>query len=339
MPRWSTALQTDRGQPAAGALHGARGADRQARSRTSSACRRSGVPLHPGRAELDGLCPATTRPLPAHSRTTSPGRWPHSAAALPQRRATSRTSPSSPYGVFPGIPFFVDGVPAFLQVQDRDVILARSDVAATHRVRLPCDLRIRGRLQLRVVDLPLGGATVPSSAASSAWTRRSTAGLPLLQHPPRGAVNPLGPRRDVQAAQAYELHRIDGAGNDAARSAADRGRRHQLLAQRRDRRAVAAHVPAVRSRRDSSRRLDRRPGAATRAMSCCQLVGYLLQDEDLGNFKSAHTSDRPHLLAETAAARSKDAGCSANRGRQDPADGIAACGRRTTPRSRRRLQY
>jgi len=38
---------------------------------------------------------------------------------------------------FPGIPFFVGGVPAFLQVMDRDVILARSDVDATP-VALPC---------------------------------------------------------------------------------------------------------------------------------------------------------------------------------------------------------
>lgn len=34
------------------------------------------------------------------------------------------------YGPYPGIPFFLNGVPAFLQVMDRDVILARSDVPA-----------------------------------------------------------------------------------------------------------------------------------------------------------------------------------------------------------------
>jgi len=41
------------------------------------------------------------------------------------------------FDVYPGIPFFVNGAPAFLQVQDRDVILARSDVATTN-VALPC---------------------------------------------------------------------------------------------------------------------------------------------------------------------------------------------------------
>lgn len=33
------------------------------------------------------------------------------------------------FDVYPGIPFFINGVPAFLRVTDRDVILARSDVA------------------------------------------------------------------------------------------------------------------------------------------------------------------------------------------------------------------
>ena len=35
------------------------------------------------------------------------------------------------FDVYPGIPFFVNGVPAFLQVKDRDVILAASEVAAS----------------------------------------------------------------------------------------------------------------------------------------------------------------------------------------------------------------
>jgi hypothetical protein len=39
--------------------------------------------------------------------------------------------------VVPGIPFFVNGAPAFLQVMDRDVILARRDVTAT-KFAYPC---------------------------------------------------------------------------------------------------------------------------------------------------------------------------------------------------------
>jgi len=35
------------------------------------------------------------------------------------------------FDVYPGIPFFINGVPAFLQVTDRDVIFARSDVAGS----------------------------------------------------------------------------------------------------------------------------------------------------------------------------------------------------------------
>jgi len=58
------------------------------------------------------------------------------------------------YGGYPGIPFFVGGVPAFLRVMDRDVILARSDVAATP-VALPCT-RVSVDGCNYVYDLPLG---------------------------------------------------------------------------------------------------------------------------------------------------------------------------------------
>lgn len=58
------------------------------------------------------------------------------------------------YAGFPGIPFLVDGVPAFLQVQDRDVILARDDVAATN-VPLPCARPSEDGCNFDV-DLPLG---------------------------------------------------------------------------------------------------------------------------------------------------------------------------------------
>jgi len=60
----------------------------------------------------------------------------------------------SSFDVYPGIPFFVNGVPGFLQVQDRDVILARSDVATTN-VPLPCARPSEDGCNFDV-DLPLG---------------------------------------------------------------------------------------------------------------------------------------------------------------------------------------
>jgi hypothetical protein len=60
----------------------------------------------------------------------------------------------SSYDGFPGIPFFIGGVPAFLQVQDRDVILARSDVATTN-VPLQCARPSEDGCNFDV-DLPLG---------------------------------------------------------------------------------------------------------------------------------------------------------------------------------------
>ncbi len=59
------------------------------------------------------------------------------------------------YDVYPGIPFFVNGVPAFLQVMDRDVILARSDVTATPFNAYPCTKPSVDGCNY-VVDLPLG---------------------------------------------------------------------------------------------------------------------------------------------------------------------------------------
>ena len=71
---------------------------------------------------------------------------------IPPESAT----PELPAGtVVPGIPFFVNGVPAFLQVMDRDVILARSDVVAT-KVAYSCG-RVSADGCNYDVDLPLGG--------------------------------------------------------------------------------------------------------------------------------------------------------------------------------------
>ena len=58
--------------------------------------------------------------------------------------------------VVDGIPFSYNGVPAFLQVQDRDAILAREDVAAT-KVKLPCPKERLSEDGCNFdVDLPLG---------------------------------------------------------------------------------------------------------------------------------------------------------------------------------------
>lgn len=58
------------------------------------------------------------------------------------------------YGPYPGIPFFLNSVPAFLQVMDRDVILARSDVPATP-YSYPCTKPSMDGCNY-IVDLPLG---------------------------------------------------------------------------------------------------------------------------------------------------------------------------------------
>lgn len=58
------------------------------------------------------------------------------------------------FDVFPGIPFYFNGVPAFLQVQDRDVILARDDVSTTN-VSLSCARPSEDGCNF-TVDLPLG---------------------------------------------------------------------------------------------------------------------------------------------------------------------------------------
>ena len=57
--------------------------------------------------------------------------------------------------VYPGIPFFYEGVPAFLQVMDRDVILARSDVQTTKFKGYPCSKPSVDGCNY-AVDLPLG---------------------------------------------------------------------------------------------------------------------------------------------------------------------------------------
>lgn len=61
----------------------------------------------------------------------------------------------APGEVYPGIPFFYKGVPAFLQVMDRDVILARSDVATTKFKGYPCSKPSVDGCNYEF-DLPLG---------------------------------------------------------------------------------------------------------------------------------------------------------------------------------------
>jgi len=54
----------------------------------------------------------------------------YKVAAVVQNFTVDSFEDPDTHVVYPGIPFFVNGVPAFLQVIDRDVILARSDVPA-----------------------------------------------------------------------------------------------------------------------------------------------------------------------------------------------------------------
>jgi hypothetical protein len=54
----------------------------------------------------------------------------YKVAAVVQNFTVDSYEDPDTHVIYPGIPFFLNGVPAFLQVMDRDVILARSDVAA-----------------------------------------------------------------------------------------------------------------------------------------------------------------------------------------------------------------
>ena len=115
------------------------------------------------------------------------------------------------YGPYPGIPFYFNGVPAFLQVMDRDVILARADVAAVPYA-YPCPSTpgdpARDNVSVDgcnyVIDLPLGplGSVLRGFVAVNA-----TFGNALYRfvntHLEVEAGGPIP--GEIQAAQAYQL--------------------------------------------------------------------------------------------------------------------------------------
>jgi hypothetical protein len=115
------------------------------------------------------------------------------------------------YGPYPGIPFFFNGVPAFLQVMDRDVILARADVTAKPYA-YPCpstpgqpprnNVSVDGCSY--VIDLPLGAL---GSVRRGFVAVDATVGGALYRfvntHLEVEAGGPIP--GEIQAAQAYQL--------------------------------------------------------------------------------------------------------------------------------------
>jgi len=117
------------------------------------------------------------------------------------------------YDVYPGIPFFFNGVPAFLQVMDRDVILARADVTADPYA-YPCPgTPVEGEPDRNnvsadgcnyVIDLPLG----PLGSVRRGFVAvNATVGDALYRfvntHLEVEAGGPIP--GEIQAAQAYQL--------------------------------------------------------------------------------------------------------------------------------------
>jgi Endonuclease/Exonuclease/phosphatase family len=112
-------------------------------------------------------------------------------------------TPQLPAGtVVPGIPFFVSGVPAFLQVMDRDVILARSDVVAT-TFTYPCSRASADGCNYNV-DLPLGAlGSVKRGFVAVDATVDSVNYRFVNTHLEVEASGPIP--GEVQAAQAFQL--------------------------------------------------------------------------------------------------------------------------------------
>ena len=106
------------------------------------------------------------------------------------------------YDGFPGIPFFVNGAPAFLQVQDRDVILARSDVATTN-VALPCARPSEDGCNFDV-DLPLGALGSVERGFLAVDTTINGVDYRFFNTHLEVQGNALIPG-EVQAAQAFQL--------------------------------------------------------------------------------------------------------------------------------------
>jgi endonuclease/exonuclease/phosphatase family metal-dependent hydrolase len=106
------------------------------------------------------------------------------------------------FDIYPGIPFFINGAPAFLQVQDRDVILARSDVATTN-VALPCPRPSEDGCNFNV-DLPLGALGSVERGFLAVDTTIDGVDYRFFNTHLEVQGNALIPG-EVQAAQAFQL--------------------------------------------------------------------------------------------------------------------------------------
>ena len=136
----------------------------------------------------------------------------YSVAAIVQN-FTIESFEVAPGVVYPGIPFFVNGAPAFLQVMDRDVILARADVTA-EPYAYPCPSTpvpgepARNNVSVDgcnyVIDLPLGalGSVLRGFVAVDA-TVDGTLYRFVNTHLEVEAGGPIP--GEIQAAQAYQL--------------------------------------------------------------------------------------------------------------------------------------
>jgi hypothetical protein len=196
------------------------------------------------------------------------------------------------YDVYPGIPFFIGGVPAFLQVQDRDVILARSDVATTSVV-LPCARPSEDGCNFDV-DLPLGALGSVERGFLAVDTRINGVDYRFFNTHLEVQGNALIPG-EVQAAQAFQLIQtalgttppdrrliIVGDTNSSPNDAPSSLPTPYMLFQ-------AAGLFNV---------WDLRPGA-TAGMSCCQL-------EDLSNKVSALDQRIDHIYTREMPRKVKD---------------------------------
>ena len=115
------------------------------------------------------------------------------------------------YDVYPGIPFYFNGVPAFLQVMDRDVILARADVTADpYAYPCPSTPGQPPRNNVSVdgcnyaIDLPLGAlGSVRRGFVAVDATVGNTDYRFVNTHLEVEAGGPIP--GEIQAAQAYQL--------------------------------------------------------------------------------------------------------------------------------------
>lgn len=196
------------------------------------------------------------------------------------------------YEGFPGIPFFVNGIPAFLQVQDRDVILARSDVATTN-VALPCLRESEDGCNFNV-DLPLGDLGSVERGFLAVDTTINGVDYRFFNTHLEVQGNALIPG-EVQAAQAIQLIQtalgttptnrrliIVGDTNSSPNDAASSLPTPYMLFQ------ATGFYNAW----------DLRPGA-TAGMSCCQL-------EDLSNKVSALDQRIDHIYTREMPRKVKD---------------------------------